>query len=124
MSKTIWTPEGNTTQTGIDMEIASLENQRGRALFELSLLRKNLTYIEEVITETKECLDQLKGDVLIVSISEFGIIKDTYNKFIINKTRQIDLIKSINKAISGYEDKIKKLETTRKENSTKILEFR
>lgn len=124
MSKVIWTPNGNMAQTGIDMELASLESQRDRALFEISTIRKNLICIEEDLYELRACLEQLKGDVLIVSISEFGIIKENYRQSIINRDRQLDLIRTINEAVIGYEDRMSKLEVIREESATKILEFK
>ncbi len=119
----IWTPEGNKKQIEIDVELAALDNHRSRAAIDLAYARKNLIMIEEDLKDLTECLDQLKGDVRIVSIAEFHLIRQSKLDLIRVRQRHLDALTKIKDLMTTIDKQKEELLELRQRSATKILEF-
>jgi len=118
----LWVPSGNKDQTEIDILVSEIDNFLAKAQLDLSLVKQDLSHIDYNLDEYNVCLRHLKTDGLIVSISEYDLIKKQQIQLNWQKKKclhAIDLIKDSVK--TKLEQKSKYLEL-RKKLETKIIE--
>lgn len=119
----LWLPSGNKKQTEIDTEIAVLDKYRHQAKTDLMIVRKDLIMIEADLKEVEECIKELKGEVLIVSISEYDLIQSNYYRLLEDKRKCLGFLRSIKDSLEKFNKQREKLIELREKAATKILEF-
>ena len=119
----LWLPSGNKKQTEIDVEIAVLDKRINQAKSDLIMIRRDLRMINTDLQELVECIEELKGDVLIVSISEYDLIRSNYLKLLGEKRKCLEFLRSIKDSLEKFNKRRVELIELRKKSATKILEF-
>lgn len=119
----MWTPTGNKIQTEIDISIAKLENIMSRVFLDISCARKDLALTEDFIYELYNCLEHLKSKGIIVSVSEFYLIRKQYDSSKKVKDTIKNNLEILNDKIDKLETEISALKDIRKRAETKILRF-
>lgn len=119
----LWLPSGNKKQTEIDVELAVLEKHRQQANMDLTVIRKDLRMIETDLGDIKECLNELKGEVLIVSIAEYNLLYSNYLRLKADKEKCLEFLRSIKDSLKKFDKQRELLLELRKKSATKILEF-
>lgn len=119
----LWLPTGNKKQTEIDIEIAALASYKSKASIDLAITRKDLILVEEDLYELSALLEQLRGEVLIVSINEFKLVKSAHYKLLHLKTKHLSILRNLKQTIKEIQDRQDDLLELREKSATKILEF-
>jgi hypothetical protein len=120
----MWTPTGNNVQTEIDISIARLENLMSRVFMEISCARKDLAMTDDFIYDLYNCMEHLKSKGIVVSVSEFYLIRKQYDSSKKVKATLERNLEILNNKINTLELEIRALKDLRKRAETKILRFK
>jgi len=117
----LWTPQGNKKQTEIDIKLTSIVNYTSKLKIDLTVLRRQLIGIEEDTYELESCLDKLKNEALVVSASQFGLIRGKLNESIKQRDKILLFIKNTKATVADLSRQSEELIKLRSLSDTKII---